>query len=855
MFRLSRVASPACLAGLLVAGALPGVPADAVAAQAPDAPDARAFLDTYCVACHNARLRTAGLVLDEDERDVAAIGAGAETWEKVARKLRSGAMPPPDRRRPDPPVLDAFVGWLESELDRAAAAHPNPGRTADHRLNRFEYGNAIRDLLALEIDAAALLPADESDHGFDNIADVLSMSPTLLGRYLFAARRVSQLAVGDPTRGPTIETFDLSRGLRQNERMSEDLPYGTRGGAIVRHYFPLDGDYVVKIRLGRNFTNSQIRAIATREEIDVLLDGAIVSRLTIGGECSDSEDPHCMGTGIYRTSPYHLTADDALEVRFPASAGMHDLGVAFVRKSVLTEGPAPALLPPRHTSSTYEAPRMDVDTIRLEGPFDPTGPGDTPSRRRIFLCRPDGAADEEPCAKRILGALARRAYRQPVSEADVETLLAFYRSGRREGGFERGIQEALARLLVSPQFLFRIERDPEELVAGGVYRIGDFDLASRLSFFLWSSVPDDELLDVAAAGTLRDPGVLEAQVQRMLADPRATALARSFGGQWLHIRNLRAVDPDANAYPEFDDNLRDAFERETELFLESQIRDDRPLEELLTARYTFLNERLARFYGVRNVYGAHFRRVPMPDPNRAGLLGHGSILTVTSYATRTSPVVRGKYLLDNILGAPPPPPPPNVPALEEAAGGEEPASMRELMAAHRRNAVCATCHRRMDPLGFALENFDGIGRWRTSDGASPIDASGVLPDGTSFDGPASFREALVQRREEFVRTFTEKLLTYALGRPVGYHDMPAVRAILRAAAPGGYRWSSLILGIVESPPFQMRTAREADAGASEAAVGQVASALHVLRRRLLAARSPLGLAPARLTGAYSPPWM
>ena len=825
MLRRSCVASQACIGGLLTTLALSGAaasaeatargsqqpaPPHAAAPGAPDAPDTQAFLDTYCLACHNERLRTAGLVLEG--RDVEQVGGDAETWEKVARKLRSGAMPPPERRRPDPAALDAFVGWLEGELDREAAARPRPGRIADHRLNRFEYGNAVRDLLDLEIDPAALLPADESDHGFDNIADVLSMSPTLLGRYLFAARRISQLAVGDPTIGPAVETFDLSRGLRQDERMSERLPYGTRGGALIRHYFPLDGDYVVKIRLGRNFTNSRIRAIDTREEIDVLLDGAIVSRFTIGGECVDSDDANCARSGIYRTAPYHLTADDALELRFTASAGMHDLGVAFVRKSVLTEGPAPTLLPPRHTSSTYEAPRMDVDTIRLEGPFDPTGPGDTPSRRRIFVCHPSGAADEEPCARRILEALARRAYRRPASDGDVETLLAFYRTGRQDGGFERGIQEALARLLVSPRFLFRLERDPEGIAADGAYAIGDLDLASRLSFFLWSSIPDDELLDAAGAGTLRDPEVLEAQVRRMLADPRAAALARNFGGQWLHIRNLRAVDPDASAYPDFDDNLREAFERETELFLESQMRDDRPLEELLTARYTFLNERLARFYGVPHVYGAHFRRVPMPDPNRAGLLGHGSILTVTSYATRTSPVVRGKYLLDNILGAPPPPPPPNVPTLEEAAGGEEPASMRELMAAHRRNAACATCHRRMDPLGFALENFDGIGRWREMEGPSPIDASGELPDGTAFDGPAEFRAALVERRGEFVRTFTEKLLTYALGRPVGHHDMPAVRAILRAAEPGGYRWSSLILGIVDSPPFRMREAQPEEAG-------------------------------------------
>ncbi len=770
-------------------------------------PDPRALLDQYCVTCHNERQQTAGLLLDRS--DVEHVGAGAETWERVARKLRSGAMPPPGRPRPDEPTLGAFVRWLETELDRHAAAYPDPGRPADHRLNRFEYGNAVRDLLALEIDTETLLPADESDHGFDNIAEVLSMSPTLLGRYMVAARKISRLAVGDPTMGPAIETFNLSRGLRQDGRMSEDLPYGTRGGAVFRHYFPLDGDYVVKVRLGRNFTNSQIRAIGTREEIDVLLDGVRVTRFTIGGECVDSDDPKCTGTGIYRTSRYQLSADDTLEARFAATAGMHSLGVAFVKKSVLTEGPAPALLPPRHTSSTYEAPRMDVDYVRLEGPYDPTGPGDTASRRRIFVCQPSEAAEEEPCATEILTILGRRAYRRPVTESDVGTLLRFYQIGRSEGGFERGIQEAVTRLLVSPQFLFRIERDPVTVRADATYQIDDLELASRLSFFLWSSIPDDELLDIAARGALRDPGVLETQVRRMLADPRASALAKSFGGQWLFIRNLKAVDPDASAFPEFDDNLRAAFQRETELFLEHQLREDRPLDELLTASYTFANERLARFYGIRNVYGAHFRRVELTDPRRAGLLGHGSVLTVTSYATRTSPVVRGKFLLDNILGAPPPPPPPNVPPLEETGEVGQHASMRELMEQHRQNPVCAACHTRMDPLGFALENFDGIGRWRTMDGTTPIDASGVLPDGTRFTGPDDFREALLQRREEFVRTVTEKLLTYALGRAVQYYDMPAVRTIMRDAASADHRWSSLVLGIVESRPFQMRKARAA----------------------------------------------
>ena len=834
MVRPARFGSGACtLLWLAAAGLGPAALAEAspqAQAEAPRAesaparpaaeassPDARALLDEYCVACHNARTRTAGLMLDR--ADVRQVAAGAETWEKVVRKLRSGAMPPPGRRRPDPQALDAFVTGLEAELDDDAAARPDPGRRPDHRLNRFEYGNAVRDLLDLEIDAAALLPPDESDHGFDNIAEVLSMSPTLLGRYLFAARRISQLAVGDPTTGPAVETFRVSRGLRQDERMSEDLPRGTRGGLAVRHYFPLDGEYVVKVRLGRNFTNSQIRAIATREEIDVLLDGVRITRFTLGGRCADAtDDPACTGSGIYRTSRYQLTADEALEVRFDAPAGMHTLGVAFVKKSVLTEGPPPTLLPPRHTSSTYEAPRMDVDFIRLEGPFDPTGPGDTASRRRIFVCRPDGtgAEAEAACAREILGGLARRAYRRPVTDADVETLLAFYDAGRSEGGFERGIQEALTRLLVSPQFLFRVERDPADVAAGGVYRISDLELASRLSFFLWSTIPDDELLTAAETGALREPGVLAAQVGRMLADPRASALARNFGGQWLFVRNLRAVDPDASAYPEFDDNLREAFQRETELFLEHQIRDDRPLAELLTADHTFLNERLARFYGVRNVYGAHFRRVPMPDPRRAGLLGHASILTVTSYATRTSPVVRGKYLLDNILGAPPPPPPPNVPALEETDAAGAGASVREQMEQHRRSPVCASCHQRMDPLGFALENFDGIGQWRDTDGGEPIDASGLLPDGTAFTGPADFRAALLERRGEFVRTVSEKLLTYALGRAVGAPDMPAVRGILREAASDDHRWSSLILGIVESRPFQMRKAQEEVATAAVA---------------------------------------
>ena len=752
-----------------------------------------------------------------DKADVEHVGAGAELWEKVLLKVRSGAMPPPGRRRPDKAAFDGFAAWLESELDREASAHPNPGRPADHRLNQVEYSNAIRDLLALDTNAGSLLPADESDHGFDNIADVLSISPTLLERYIFAAKRISRLAVGDPTIAPAIQTFNISRSLRQNERMHEDLPYGTRGGTLIRHYFPLDGEYAVKIRLARNYTSSSIRAIETREQIDVLLDGAQITRFRIGGECTGgSEDPRCSKSNTgYGTPQYELTADEALEVRFAAKAGMHSLGAAFVKKGATTEGLGATVLPPRHSSSTYEAPQMDMEYVRLEGPFNATGPGDTPSRRQIFVCRPARPTEEESCAKKILTTLARRAYRRPVTDGDVEPLLRFYRDGRSEGNFETGIQTALARLLVSPQFLFRLEREHQNVEPGGLYRLTDVELASRLSFFLWSSIPDDQLVDLAARGRLKDPKILEEQVRRMLADSRATALVKNFGGQWLFLRNMKAVDPDANAFPDFDDNLRDAFLRETELFLESQMREDRPLPELLTANYTFANERLARFYGIRKVYGTHFRRVET-DPRRAGLLGHGSILTVTSYATRTSPVLRGKYLLDNILGAPPSPPPPNVPPLQETNARERPEqSMRERMEAHRQNPICATCHQRMDPLGFALENFDAIGKWRTSEGHLPIDASGVLPDGTKFQGPDEFRKVLIARRDDFARGFTEKLLTYAIGRAPAYYDMPALRAILREAVPSDYRWSSLVLGIVKSRPFQMKAAAQGGAATAQ----------------------------------------
>src|SRR5437016_2779 len=560
------------------------------------------FVKQYCIVCHNQNLKTAGLMLDQ--MDISHLGAAADVWEKVVQKVRSGAMPPAGMPRPDKATFEAFLAHLESELDSEAVAHPNAGRPSEHRLNRFEYSNAVRDLLGLDIDAESLLPADESDHGFDNIAEVLSISPTLLERYMRAARKISRLAIGDPATGAAKETFRVSRGLRQDDRMSDDLPIGTRGGTLIHYCFPLDAEYLVAVRLGRNFTSAVIRGINTREEIDVLLDGARVTRFTIGGECGLSPREDIYAPKDPKCRDYVTDADAALHVRFPATAGMHALGVAFVKKSVLTEGPGPALLPRRHTSSTYDAPRMDIDSVRLEGPCNATALGDTPSRRRIHVCRPSGTGDEEPCAKKILATLARRAYRRPVTDGDLEPLLQFYRAGASVGrSFESGLQEALARLLVSPQFLFRVERDPANILAGAVYRISDLELASRQSFFLWSSIPDDQPLDIAEPGKLKDPEILEQQALRMLADPRAAAaLAENFGGQWLRLRNMKAVDPDPRIFPEFDENLREDFLRETELFLESQIREDRPRAAPLTATYTFVHERFARLSGTPNVY-------------------------------------------------------------------------------------------------------------------------------------------------------------------------------------------------------------------------------------------------------------
>jgi mono/diheme cytochrome c family protein len=770
----------------------------------------RALLNQYCVTCHNQRAKVAGLMLDT--LDLEHAGERAEIWEKVVQKLRAGAMPPAGSRRPEKTAYDALTSWLETELDQAAAARPRPGRPVVQRLNRFEYTNAIRELLALEIDGPALLPTDESGYGFDNIADVLSISPGLLERYMIAAWKISRLAIGDSTLGPTVETYKVSRLRQQDERMSEYLPFGSVGGTAIRHYFPLDGEYALKVDLSRHFGSHVISGLEHREQLDVRLDGARIKEFTVGGECVGSKEPRCITPpGQAQASEYEATADDPLQVRFPVKAGRRLVGVSFVKKRAATavEGAGPER-PPSNSEGRFgvsEAlPTMGVAAVTIEGPFNVQGPPTTPSRRRIFVCQPTGVADEESCATKILGTLARRAYRRTITSEDLQPLLGLYQIGRRHGSFETGIQFALEGLLVSPDFLLRPEREPANAVLGTLYRISDSELASRLSFFLWSSIPDDQLLALAAQGKLSDPAILEQQVRRMLADSRATAMVNNFASQWLYLRDLRLASPDTNLFPDFDDSLREAFQRESELFIESQLRDDRPLTDLLSANYTFVNERLARFYGIPNIYGTHFRRVTVNDPNRIGLLGHGSLLTVTSYSTRTSPVLRGKFVLDNFLGAPPAAPPPDVPDLKEKGEGGESATVRARMEAHRKNPVCASCHARMDPIGFALEKFNAIGRWRTTEFDLPIDSTGVLPDGTKLDGPAALRQALLARRNEFAAKVTERLLTYALGRGVEYYDRPAIRKILRSAAPGDYRWSAVVLGVVNSLPFQMRIA-------------------------------------------------
>ena len=783
----------------------------------------RALLDRYCVTCHNERLQTGGLALDT--MDVANVGEAPEIWEKVVQKLRGRMMPPARRPWPDPEAYEGFQSWLETSLDRAAAITTQPGRVPTHRLNRAEYTNAIRDLLALDIDGEALLPADDSGHGFDNLAGTLALSPVLMERYMSASRRISRLAVGDPTIGPgfTSKTYVVPINMAQNDRMSEDLPFGSRAGIAVRHRFPLDGEYVIRVRLKRS-VYEYIVNLDEAHDLDVRLDGRRVARFSVGGEAHGRPAPlsfsgtfvaagNNAGYPSQEWDDYRTGADADLVVRVAARAGTQVVGVSFVGRSWEREGVRQPRLreygatvtETTDTSSRSEGPGLE--SVGIDGPYAMTGPGETASRDRLFVCQPDSAADEDEarCARTILSTLARRAFRRPVTDHDLQPLLSFYETGRADHGFEAGIQAALERILIDPEFLFRIERDPIGAAPGTVYRLSDLELASRLSFFVWSSIPDDELLDLATRGQLRDPATLDQQVHRMLADARATALVDNFASQWLMLRSVGGITPDPNLFPGFDENLREAFQRETELFVESQLREDRSVVDLLSADYTFLNERLARHYGIPDVRGSRYRRVTLSDERRQGLLGHGSILSVTSYGNRTSPVLRAKWLLENILGTPPSPPPPDVPPLPAGTTPGEPRTVRERLAQHRRSPVCANCHAPMDPLGFALENFDAIGRWRTTDAGIAVDAAAVLADQTTtFEGPAGLRRVLLSRSEQFVETVTEKLLTYALGRGLEYYDRPVVRAITRDAEADDYRWSSLILGVVDSTPFRMR---------------------------------------------------
>jgi len=755
------------LAALLAAATFGIVTAGA---QAPAPSVHRATLDKYCVSCHNARLRTASLLLDQ--ADVDHPEASAAIWEKVLHKLRAREMPPAGVPHPDDATYEGLAAYLETALDTAAAAHPNPGRPGAYRLNRLQYANSIRDLIGLEIDAASLLPADDSGYGFDNIGDVLTVSPVLLEKYLSAAATISRQAIGDRSLAPTSAEFSIPPATVQTERESRDLPIGSRGGLAVRHHFPVDAEYAIKVRLQRGKDATTIVGMSDERRLDIRLDGRRIRQFRIGG------------AGPIR--------DDDLEVRVPVTAGAHLVAATFVKDTVKPEG----VLSRSGDTAFFEG----VGTLSIAGPYNATGSGDSATRRKIFMCRPR-ATDDESCATTIVTTLAHRAYRRPIAKEEIPSLMAPYRTGRERGGFENGIRLALQRILVSPDFLFRVEVDPAGVRSGAAYRISDVELASRLSFFLWSTSPDDELLAVAERGALHDRAVLGREVARMLSDPRANTLVSNFVGQWLYLRNMEAVLPDPSAFPDFDENLRTALARETDLFFESMIREDRSLLDLLNADYTFLNERLARHYGISGIHGTEFRRVTVTNEERKGLLGKGSVLTVTSYPNRTSPTLRGKFILENLLGSPPPPPPPNVPSLKEDKDASQ-LTMRQRMEQHRANPVCASCHARMDPLGFALEDFDGLGRWRPG-----VDASGILPDGTRIDGPIGLRKVLLARKDQFVTTATERLLTYALGRGVEPFDMPAVRTIARNAEASDYRWSALITGIVNSVPFQMRRAR------------------------------------------------
>ena len=751
----------------------------------------RAMLDTYCVTCHNQRAKTAGLMLDAT--DLSKIGEQADVWEKVVRKLRGGMMPPPGMRRPDQTQLDAFAGRLEHALDAAAVAHPNPGRIALHRLNRAEYANAIEDLLGVRVDAAALLPKDDEADGFDNVANVLTVSPSFLEQYISAARAVTTLALGAATPRPTSATYRPARGIDQAQHV-DGLPLGTRGGLRVEHLFPADGDYKVNIPglAGAGY----VRGMEYQHTLIVTVDGKKIFEQQIGGDADlkaiDQQQAAAVAAinARFQNIPVHITA------------GPHVIAAAFIARTFAESDEL--LYSFRPGVGEDRIPR--IASLEIVGPFGPSGVGDTPSRARVFVCRPSNTAQEDACASRILSSIARRAFRRPVTVQDMKAPLAFYAKGRASGDFDNGIREALPTILASPKFLYRAERTPASVSGAAAHRISDVELASRLSFFLTARSPDDELLAAAEKGKLSDPQLLEAQVRRLLASPRASSLVSRFAFQWLKLRGLDDIEPDPVLFPNFDDSLRDAFRKELELFVGNVLLGNHSVLDLLDADYTFVNERLALHYGIDGVRGERFRRVTLQDRNRWGLLGKGGVLMTTSYPNRTAPVLRGAWILENIMGTPPSPPPPNVEAFPENKDGEKARSVRAIMEQHRANPSCNACHGVMDPLGFALENFDAVGEWRSMDryATIAIDASGRLVDGTPVTGPVDLRVAIRHRPEQFVQTFTEKLLTYALGRSVEYYDMPTVRRIVRDAARDDYRFASIVDGIVKSAAFQMR---------------------------------------------------
>jgi hypothetical protein len=769
------------------------IPILAAAAAQPGDSTNRATVNQYCAGCHNDRTKSGDLALTAFDVDNPV--EHPEIWEKVVRKLRGRMMPPPGRPRPDEKTYDQLISYLEKSLDTAAAANPNPGRTETfRRLNRTEYQNAVRDLLSIDVDVTSLLPKDDASYGFDNVG-VAGLSPTLLERYLTAAQKISRLAIGTPVRTPASNVLVLPPDLTQEDHI-EGLPFGTRGGTVMHYMFPVDGDYDIQVRLMRN-RNENVEGLTEAHDLEVTIDGERAALFTIKPQRS------AIGGGAYYSDQ---DVDKNLKLRLPVKAGPHSLGASFILK---TEALIETERQPYVAHFNMDRhPRVQpaVYSISVTGPFDATGAGDTPSRKRIFVCRPVRVTDEDRCATNIISTLARRAYRRPVTNDDIRMPLAFYKDARKDGDFGTGIEMALRAILTSTEFLIRIERDPPNLPPNRPYRISNLQLASRLSFFLWSSIPDDELLDLASRDKLSDPAVLEQQVRRMLADPRSQSFVTSFADQWLYLRNLAAVGPDPRLFPDFDDNLRQSMRRETEMLFESVMREDRGVMDLLGANYTFLNERLAKHYGIPNVYGSNFRRVTLSDDSiRGGLLGQGSILTVTSYGNRTSPVLRGKWILENILGTPPPAPPANVPPLRDNPTVGKVLTMRERMAEHRANPACAGCHQLMDPIGLSMENFDAVGRWRNrGEGDTAIDSAGLLPSGATFAGVAGLKQALVAQPEAFITTLTEKLLTYGLGRGLDPYDAATVRAIIREARKNDYRFSSLILGIVKSTPFQMR---------------------------------------------------